>query len=1346
MTVRPRDPKFYVVGGAVQPDRDCYRARNADAELFRRVSDGDYCHVLAERQAGKTSLAASTARRLRASGVLVALVDLTQASGEDPSENAGRWYYSIAYRIVRELRIKADVQNWWKERSGLTNLQRLREFFLEIVLEETSQPVAIFFDRIESTEGEPLVQDFFAAIRACYDARATDTGFQRLTFALFGSGSPTDIVNSVQGSPFEISVSIPLPDFSAQEMAGLLSGLGEPLPEAQEILSRVWTWTRGHPYLTQKLLRGLARRRDDEISADTVDELVHSQFLSPNTLREEPHLSAIADLLTAEDAGRTARLNLYGRIRKGVDVTFDNTSAAQRDLVAVGLVTVGTDGLLRVRNEIYSMVFGTRWVNQSLPYGVRSFAIAAAVIALVVALPIWYTEYLPRPYVRALSVANQDYAVAEDAYESLYILPGYGATANRLFADFLSRKSGNAETLPEIMQVNSRMLLLPNGEERAADLLADFWRRRAMESAHRGDRDAALVSVLEAMNRPDENLRRLAAELLGQDYRNLSGTLHTKGVLRGLRVDETAGILSLLDDRNNIDFWRLDGPQPELVRSDTLIAEERLELEERTIVERLSGAPRLLIKTDHSQPQQLVIFVRAPSGQQARLELTDARAIGDNLYAFDFAAYAQLQNLLSGELTGNWTLAISDMEQGVTGQLLDWGVVSASTTDVSTPNFLPQPIPEPRSTVNVVSNLGPSGRLALSWPADPQTQGPVLVWDVISDLILARIPRSNELINAQFVLEGERLVTMEPRQITIWDSSTGDQLGLIGVNRRPDASLSLSDNGRFAVIKTLQDDGTPGLVVWDLATARKVGRLITAENVGPVAVDSGGKYLATGGLDPWVRVWSLADGSLVREFEHSSPIRSLVFDSSGAWLATDDLSSKFRLWSVAEGGPAELERLGSDAWYADFSDDSSYLLFGASDRAYEVVSLPDARNSGVRLYHAIQSAAGREPKALIGQPAILPARNMVVTTDANRTVKVWSIPGSQVPVAGRSKSLPGGLLAALSPDGKRIAVPARSGNVRIYAVGAPGGVLLGAGSDPENLAEKTDVVKLEFSADRKLLASSSMDGRVRVWDAENGSLRDLLIIHPDGAAHDLVFTSSNRYLISASRREAIVSDLETGEVVSRLRIQANHPQLAVADETDIVYIADDLDGVTAWNWSNGVADRIVESAYNIRSVAVTADGSKLVTASDDRVLTLWDTVARQPLDVATEAAARVDDLWIVSDGSRLVVQAGPWLQSFALFPAGISPKQTRMLSIVPAAVQPDTNAREAFVLTSSPSRPEVRSQSLEAPMAAPIDGAPDELRRYWFDRLNLTFDENGQAQPIVDLSATLAVTESPDFR
>jgi len=123
-----RDPKYYVVGGPVQPDRSCYRQRVADAELLQRIADRDYSYLLAPPQSGKTSLIANVAGVLRANGTLVAMVDLIQASREDPSENSGRWYYSIVYRIVRELRIRADVQTWWRDRSSLTNLQRMRQF------------------------------------------------------------------------------------------------------------------------------------------------------------------------------------------------------------------------------------------------------------------------------------------------------------------------------------------------------------------------------------------------------------------------------------------------------------------------------------------------------------------------------------------------------------------------------------------------------------------------------------------------------------------------------------------------------------------------------------------------------------------------------------------------------------------------------------------------------------------------------------------------------------------------------------------------------------------------------------------------------------------------------------------------------------------------------------------------------------------------------------------------------------------------------------------------------------------------------------------------------------------
>ncbi len=139
------DTQFFVVGGPVQPDRDCYVLRDADANLYMRLSEGEYCDVLAPPDSGSTSLIAHTAARLREDGLVIANIDLAQISNRDITDDVGRWYYSVAYRILRELRIRFDLQNWWQERAALTNLQRLREFFLEVLLNETESRVVIFF-------------------------------------------------------------------------------------------------------------------------------------------------------------------------------------------------------------------------------------------------------------------------------------------------------------------------------------------------------------------------------------------------------------------------------------------------------------------------------------------------------------------------------------------------------------------------------------------------------------------------------------------------------------------------------------------------------------------------------------------------------------------------------------------------------------------------------------------------------------------------------------------------------------------------------------------------------------------------------------------------------------------------------------------------------------------------------------------------------------------------------------------------------------------------------------------------------------------------------------------------
>jgi hypothetical protein len=94
-----RSEDFYIAGGPIAPDRACYIPRLADRQLHERLRAGDYCHVIAPRFSGKSSLVARTATRLRTEGCLAAVVDLSQLGGREGSTEAGRWYYALAYRV-----------------------------------------------------------------------------------------------------------------------------------------------------------------------------------------------------------------------------------------------------------------------------------------------------------------------------------------------------------------------------------------------------------------------------------------------------------------------------------------------------------------------------------------------------------------------------------------------------------------------------------------------------------------------------------------------------------------------------------------------------------------------------------------------------------------------------------------------------------------------------------------------------------------------------------------------------------------------------------------------------------------------------------------------------------------------------------------------------------------------------------------------------------------------------------------------------------------------------------------------------------------------------------------------
>jgi len=340
-------------------------------------------------------------------------------------------------------------------------MQRLREFFLEVVLADSEEPVVIFIDRIETALEQTIAHQLLAAIRACYDARATEPRYLRLTFALLGSVSVGQRIPDGHDSPFDISTEIELDDFEVPELRRLAAGLGAEQKTAADITQAVWKWTRGQPYLSQKILRALARRTSNELTEELVDEVAQTLFLTRSGPREEPHLSAVAKQLLLDSVGRNARLSLYRRICKGRRIAADPGIDIHRDLLLTGLVVIDSDGAFTVRNRIYLEAFTQQWVSHNQPFSWKAASIAAAVVLICVAAPIWYMQYLPQPYIKALTAPDQDYVSALDSYQRLSFLPGFGDMADNLFADYLIQESRDARRLAEVERFSEHLAEIP---------------------------------------------------------------------------------------------------------------------------------------------------------------------------------------------------------------------------------------------------------------------------------------------------------------------------------------------------------------------------------------------------------------------------------------------------------------------------------------------------------------------------------------------------------------------------------------------------------------------------------------------------------------------------------------------------------------------------------------------------------------------------------------------------------------------------------------------------------------------------------------------------------------------
>ncbi|MEG4326129.1 AAA-like domain-containing protein [Microcoleus sp. herbarium5] len=392
-------PSYYQVGGSLTNNAPNYVKRQADDDLYNGLKAGEFCYVLNSRQMGKSSLQVRTIQRLRNEGIACAAIDISEIGNRGVTPE--QWYAGLLRILENNFNLSdiVNVRTWWRDRNFLTPVQRLSEFIETVLLPNITSNIVIFIDEIDSILALDFpADDFLALIRSCYNKRANHSEFDRLTWALLGVASPTDLCreqNASSNTPFNIGKAIELTGFDETEAQPLAAGLAELTDSPNQVLREVLYWTGGQPFLTQKLCKLLLENpqlipnlppptppgqegeedaapawegeEKDNIhpSKEWVEKVVRLKIVENWESQDVPeHLSTIRDRLFKENQRIVRRLGLYQQILEQTEIVPDG-SAEQMELRLSGLI-VKRGEKLTISNPIYEAVFNKELIEEKL--------------------------------------------------------------------------------------------------------------------------------------------------------------------------------------------------------------------------------------------------------------------------------------------------------------------------------------------------------------------------------------------------------------------------------------------------------------------------------------------------------------------------------------------------------------------------------------------------------------------------------------------------------------------------------------------------------------------------------------------------------------------------------------------------------------------------------------------------------------------------------------------------------------------------------------------------------------------------------------------------------------------
>jgi WD40 repeat protein len=508
--------------------------------------------------------------------------------------------------------------------------------------------------------------------------------------------------------------------------------------------------------------------------------------------------------------------------------------------------------------------------------------------------------------------------------------------------------------------------------------------------------------------------------------------------------------------------------------------------------------------------------------------------------------------------------------------------------------------------------------------------------------------------------------------IRLWEVATGKQQRQLPGPEQTRQSLSFSPNGRL-LASACKDHPVR---LWDVAQGQLQPPLQPAHQArDTVAFAPDGKRLATGCQKAQFCLWDLSSGSGPRLRGDGRSGEHLVFSPDGKILAAG-LGSSWELWDVTPrpgtnpfqviarwsltlirylslfvGEPRNLIPCFHEFLFSlygkDATDKPRHVLESPNHSLSKAAFSPDstriALGSGLRL--CVWDTASGQECLQTGSPdqailsVALTADGQTAATASTDGIRVWeAATGRMLYWFEGQRNARDSFAIAFSPDGKLIAVGGSNSGRGSLEDDAIGLCDRATGKEVRQLAGHISTVTcLGFSADGKLLASSSRDRTIRLWDVATGKLRQRLVYEH---AVDFLALAPDGQTVAAGCTEQnviVVCKVATGQ---RLReLPHRQPVRCAAFSPDGVWLATSSadQGVHLWNTVTGhERSPVLGPQDSARAVAFSPDGKTLASAGRDHTIHLWEVASGQERQQFRGHRGDVTSLAFSADGQRLI--------------------------------------------------------------------------------------------------------------